>query len=141
MKLVELQIQWTDFIVLDNTSDLKLLNAVGKWNEFSSSPDKTVSGNLANTSLEFCHVSCVIPGFYIKNDHRFGNWSLLRFCHDRDIPRLRVFFLIKIKMVQIAIQEDEIEKRSVFITSDFKYLLKKRFGLCYSYKPQKIVLN
>ena len=58
----------SDFIVFNDTADLKLFDTVADWDEFCSSPEETIGFDFTNFSFESGHISFIIPWFDIQDN-------------------------------------------------------------------------
>ena len=67
----------SDFIVFNDTTDLKFLDAVADWDEFGSSPEETIGFDFTNFGFEGAHISFIIPWFDIQDDVWLGDEDTL----------------------------------------------------------------
>merc|ERR1711976_386938 len=66
-----------DLVVLDNATDLEFLDTISNGNKFRSTPQETISLNLADFLLQLGHVGLIVPWFNIQENIRLGNENTL----------------------------------------------------------------
>lgn len=57
-----------NFIVLNHTADLQLLDAIADWHQLGSSPQEPVHLHRAHTLLQLSHIRLIVP----LNTHKKG---------------------------------------------------------------------
>ena len=67
----------SNFIVFNDTADLKFLDTIADWDKFGSSPEETIGFDFTNFGFEGAHISFIIPWFYIQDDVWLGDENTL----------------------------------------------------------------